>query len=137
MDDEFGVKRELLFENIDPHYIEAFEKINADPSHYLMVVELQEEESAPKRVVGTCHLTFLPSLVFIGTTRLQVEAVRVASSHRGKGIGEVMMKWAIDYGKEGGAKIIQLTIDKKRQKAHKFYERLGFQATHEGMKYLV
>lgn len=134
-EDELAMQRELFSERLDQRYVAAFQKINTDQNHYLMIVEAQEDAAPKKAIVGTCHLTLLPSLTFMGSTRLQIEAVRVAVSHRGKGIGKWMMKAAIDYGKSQGALLFQLTTNRKRQKAKQFYECLGFQATHDGMKY--
>ncbi len=132
LEDDFGSVRENASYNIDQAYIDAFERIDSDPAQYLMVVE--EYES---KVIGTCQLTLIPSLTFVGSTRLQIEAVRVAQSYRGKGIGEWMIRQAIEYGKAKGASIIQLTTNKERLRAQKFYESLGFQSTHEGMKILL
>jgi GNAT superfamily N-acetyltransferase len=129
-DDELAQSRES--QNVyDPHYADAFHHINADPNHYLMVVERGAE------IVGTCHLTVIPSLSFIGSTRLQIEEVRVVKKYRSKGVGEWMIKSAIDYGIRHGAKIVQLTANKKRDRAHSFYEKLGFEASHEGMKLYI
>jgi GNAT superfamily N-acetyltransferase len=126
-DDELAQSRES--QNVqDQAYVDAFNHINADPNHYLMVVEDGAE------IVGTCHLTVIPSLSFMGSTRLQIEEVRVRKKYRSKGIGEWMIKAAIDYGVQYGAKIVQLTANKKRVRAHSFYEKLGFEATHEGLK---
>ena len=85
-------------------------------------------------VIGTCHLTLMPSLTFSGSTRLQIEAVRVKQSIRGQNLGSKMIEFAINWGKEYGATIIQLTTNKKRPDALRFYEKLGFKASHEGMK---
>ncbi|MEM9243963.1 MAG: GNAT family N-acetyltransferase [Pseudomonadota bacterium] len=126
--DEFGKTREQASENIDQRYLEAFDKINNDPNQYLMVVEMDNQ------IIGTCHLTILPSLTFTGATRMQIEAVRVRAQYRGQNIGAWMINEAIDYGKANGATIIQLTSNKQRQEAIKFYKKLGFKATHQGMK---
>lgn len=126
--DELGQIRESLAETLDPRYIEAFHHVDNDLNHYLMVVELDQE------IVGTCHLALLPSLSFHGSTRLLIEEVRVAKKYRRQKFGEWMMKEAIAYGREKGASIIQLTTNKKRSRAKQFYEKLGFEATHEGMK---
>jgi GNAT superfamily N-acetyltransferase len=129
-DDELAQSRES--QNVhDQRYIDAFHQINADPNHYLMVVERGAE------IVATCHLTVIPSLSFVGSTRLQIEEVRVRKKYRSMKIGEWMIKAAIDYGVQYGAKIVQLTANKKRVRAHSFYEKLGFEATHEGMKLYV
>lgn len=127
-EDELGATREHLTEILDPRYVKAFHLIDQDPQQYPMVVEQAKE------IIATCHLTIMPSLTFTGSTRMQIEAVRVAGSMRGQKIGEQMMQEAIAYGKDKGASIIQLTTNKKRPRAKQFYERLGFEATHEGMK---
>src|SRR3990167_9535877 len=81
VEDELGKKREFLNKESEQYYLEAFKKIDADFNHYLMVIELEN------KLVGTCHLTLLPSLTFRGVTRLQVESVHVAESFRGNGVG--------------------------------------------------
>lgn len=129
LEDELGQTREKLSTPLDKHYVDAFHKIDADPNQYLMIVNLGTE------VVGTCHLTIMPSLSFMGKTRMNIEAVRVSALHRGQKIGEWMINAAIEYGKSKGASIFQLTTNKKRTRAKQFYERLGFIASHEGMKY--
>ena len=131
LDDELGQKREATDGQLDDRYIHAFHCIDTDPNQYLMVVTSSDE------IVGTCHLTLMPSLTFLGSTRLQIEAVRISASHRGQKIGEWMINEAFDFAKVNGACIIQLTTNKQRTRAVKFYERLGFEATHEGMKYYI
>ena len=127
-EDELGQTRECDGSELDMRYIEAFNRIDADPNQYLMV-EVEADE-----LVGTCHLTMMPSLTFTGTTRLQIEGVRVKESCRGQKIGEWMMQEAIQYGKSKGASIIQLTTNLERPRAKSFYERLGFVSSHVGMK---
>lgn len=127
LEDELGKTRESKAA-LDDRYTKAFHKIDADPNQYLMVVENEDE------IVGTCHLTIMPSLTFVGSTRMQIEAVRVAEKYRGQKIGKWMFDQAIAYAKENGAAIIQLTTNKKRPKAKHFYEKLGFEASHDGMK---
>jgi GNAT superfamily N-acetyltransferase len=85
-------------------------------------------------IIGTCHLTIMPSLTFIGSTRMHIEAVRVTGKYRGQKIGSWMFDQAISYAKENDVSIIQLTTNKKRPKAKHFYEKLGLTASHEGMK---
>ena len=128
LEDELGRTRERLEQEIDQRYINAFHRIDADPNQYVMVVELNSE------IVGTCHLTLIPSLTFIGSTRLQIEAVRMSEKYRGRRVGEWMINAAIEHAKSHGALIIQLTTNKKRARAKKFYKNLGFEPTHEGMK---
>lgn len=130
-EDQLGQVREALWDMSLMKYQKAFERIDADPHQYLMVVENQNE------IVGTCHLTILPSLTFEGSTRLQIEAVRVAEKCRSQGIGQWMIDQAIEYGKANDASVIQLMSDKRRDKALNFYDRMGFKATHEGMKILL
>ncbi len=85
-------------------------------------------------VIGTLQLTLLPGLSRGGALRAQIEAVRIASSRRGQGLGEELFRWAIDESRQRGAVIVQLTTDASREGAHRFYERLGFVASHVGMK---
>ena len=126
--DELGKNREELSEVLDKRYIDAFALIDSDPNQFLMVAEEDGE------IIATCHLTIMPSLTFIGQTRLQIEAVRVASRLRGSGVGHKMMEEAMLYGKSRGASIAQLTTNKQRPLAKRFYEKLGFEASHIGMK---
>ena len=127
-DDKLGRTREQADDEVAQNYLDAFAKIDSDPNQYLMVLENDGE------VIGTCHLTLMPSLTFSGSTRLQIEAVRVDRRIRGQNLGQQMIKVAINWGKEHGATIIQLTTNKERPDALMFYEKLGFKATHEGMK---
>ena len=85
-------------------------------------------------MAGTFQLSFLPGLARRGALRAQIEAVRVAAGARGGGLGAAMMTWAIDESRRRGCALVQLTSDKSRTDAHRFYQRLGFTATHEGMK---
>lgn len=128
LEDELGQSRESKSIHLNENYIKAFHKIDSDSNQYLMVV------SNDDKIVGTCHLTIMPSLTFIGSTRMQIEAVRVALQHRGEKIGRWMFDQAILYAKEQECSIIQLTTNKKRSRAKNFYEKLGMQASHEGMK---
>ncbi|MDP1975210.1 MAG: GNAT family N-acetyltransferase [Alphaproteobacteria bacterium] len=128
LEDEFGRHREVLTKNLDQCYIDAFHKIDADPNQYLMVVQSHLE------IIGTCHLTIMPSLTFKGSTRMQIEAVRILQKYRRRGVGKWMMNAAIEYAQLKGALIVQLTTHKNRLEAKKFYESIGFESTHEGMK---
>ncbi|MCR9192731.1 MAG: GNAT family N-acetyltransferase [Gammaproteobacteria bacterium] len=127
-EDDLGQSRERVGTTPDQRYIDAFHRINDDPNQFLMVVTLNDI------TVGTCHLTIMPSLTFTGSTRMQIEAVRVSSKHRGQKIGKWMMNAAIDYATAQGATILQLTTNLKRPRARAFYERFGFEAGHVGMK---
>ena len=127
-DDFLGSQREQTSEPLPQSYFAAFEQIDRNPNHELLVAELDGE------VIGTLHLMFLPSLSYQGGLRAQIESVRVAASHRSRGIGKQLVEFAILRAKERGAHIIQLTTEKNRVAAHRFYERLGFAASHLGMK---
>lgn len=127
-EDELGQTREDSSPEINSRYIDTFHKIDADPNQYLMVVEDDGE------IIGTCHLSIMLSLTFKGAPRMQIEAVRIDEKYRGKKFGEWMMSAAIDYGRSRGVSIVQLMTNKERVLAYKFYERIGFEATHEGMK---
>jgi GNAT superfamily N-acetyltransferase len=127
--DQLGATRDGVRDETDREaYEQAFGAIDADPGHLLLVAESGGE------VVGTIQLSFLPGLARRGALRAQIEAVRVAESTRGSGLGGAMMTWAIDEARRRGCALVQLTSDKSRTDAHRFYERLGFVASHEGMK---
>lgn len=128
LEDELGQIRESKDTSLDENYVKAFQKIDSDQNQYLMVVENRGE------IVGTCHLTIMPSLTFTESTRMNIEAVRVASKYRGQKIGSWMLDQTLLYAKERDVSIIQLTTNKKRSQAKHFYEKLGFEASHEGMK---
>lgn len=128
MDDALGKLREDASTPLDPAYLAAFEAIDRDPNQHLVVADRDGV------VVGTCQLTFLPGLSHRGMWRGQIEAVRIAASERGSGLGKAMMAWALDQCRARGCRQVQLTTDKRRHDAHRFYERLGFVASHEGMK---
>jgi GNAT superfamily N-acetyltransferase len=128
-DDEVSRARDgAISEAGDAAHWAAFDAIDADPRNELIVVE---EDGVP---VGTFQLTFTPSLSRGGSERMTIEAVRVRSDRRGSGVGRQMMAWALDRGREWGCRLAQLTTDKRRADAHRFYESLGFVASHEGMK---
>lgn len=128
--DKLGKLRENYQEPMPECYYTAFEIINSDPNQELMVVE---NENDPK-ILGTFQLTFIPYLSFQGKLRAQIENVFVQEDLTGQGIGKKMFEWAIERAKERNAHLLQLTSDKKRPRAIKFYEDLGFIASHEGMK---
>lgn len=106
----------------------AFEAIDADPNNELIVAELDGE------VVGTMQLTYIPGISRRGALRMQIEAVRITSALRGRGLGRQMMEWAVERGRARGCALVQLTTDKTRKDAHRFYDSLGFVASHEGYK---
>jgi len=127
--DKLGKLREDYQEPLPEKYYQAFENIDSDINQELIVIE--NEEYA---IIGTLQLTFVQYLTYQGGIRAQIEAVRIREDYREKGIGEKLIKWAINRSKEKGAHLLQLTTDKKRPDALKFYEKLGFTASHEGMK---
>lgn len=127
-DDELGREREDFQDPLPDLYLAAFEQIDQDPNQELIVVEEMGQ------VIGTLQLTFIPYLTYQGGIRAQIEAVRIHKDRRGDGLGEQMFKWAINRARERGAHLLQLTSDKKRPDALRFYEKLGFSSTHEGMK---
>jgi ribosomal protein S18 acetylase RimI-like enzyme len=128
MDDALGKLREDLRTPINPRFLDAFAAIWCDPNQLLAVADKDGE------VVGCLQITFIPGLSRLGIWRGQIEAVRVASTQRGSGVGRAMMLWAIERCHERGCGLVQLTTDKRRADAHRFYEALGFEASHEGMK---
>lgn len=128
-DDEVGALRESTAgDDLEP-YRHAFADIDADPNQLLVVVRRPDGD-----VVGTLQLTFLRTLARRGALRVQVEAVRVAGSERGAGLGQALLRWAADVGRARGAELAQLTTDRRRVDAHRFYERLGWVDSHKGMK---
>jgi GNAT superfamily N-acetyltransferase len=135
-DDQLGSNREDMSE-LAP-YEKAFDAIDADPAaHLLLVGDLTPSDGSGARLVATFQLSFLPGLSRRGSWRAQLEAVRVGSELRGQGVGAAMVEWAIDESRRRGCSLMQLTTDKSRTAAHRFYERLGFEASHEGMKLVL
>ncbi len=128
-DDELGKTRENYQIPLPKEYIDAFNNINSDDNQELIVVENEYSE-----IIGTLQLTFIQYLTYQGGIRAQIEAVRIRKDQRGIGLGKKMFVWAIQRAKEKKAHVLQLTTDKKRLKAIKFYEDLGFKSSHEGMK---
>ena len=128
-DDELGKTRENFKTPLPAEYLIAFENIDADSNQELIVVENENLE-----IIGTLQLSFIQYLTYSGGIRAQIEAVRIRKDKRGLGIGKRMFEWAIDRAKERNAHLLQLTTDKKRPQAFKFYEDLGFNSSHEGMK---
>lgn len=128
-EDVLGASRESpKGEPLPASYFAAFEEIERDPRSELVVAE------EGGRVVGCFQLTTLTHLSFRGSKSLQIENVHVTPALRSRGIGKRMMEWAIARAREQGCSWVQLTTNKARKDAHRFYERLGFKATHEGMK---
>lgn len=124
--DPLGSARE---DSTAPAYARAFEAIDRDPAQ-LLVVALDEADT----IVGTLQLSLIPGLSRQGALRAQIESVRVGEPARGSGLGTALLEWSIDHARAQGAGLVQLTTDKSRTRARDFYERLGFIASHEGMK---
>ena len=127
-DDELGAKRESYIQPLPTQYYQAFDAIDEDKNNYLIVVE------SAKKIIGTLQLTIIPYLTYQGGKRALIEGVRIDRSYRGQGLGQKMFQWAIQKAKDKGCHVIQLTTDKKRPEALAFYLKLGFIASHVGMK---
>ncbi|MFI5834642.1 GNAT family N-acetyltransferase [Micromonospora sp. NPDC051300] len=125
-DDVLGRTRDLP--QVDEAYERAFADLDADPRNLMIVADDGGE------VVGCFQITYIPGLGRHGAERSLIESVRVRSDRRGRGLGGAMMRWAIDQARARGCTLVQLTTDKKRADAHRFYRDLGFVASHEGMK---
>lgn len=125
-DDPLGAQRESP-DDLTP-YLAALERLNADPHQHLMVAVREG------RVVGTLQLSIIPGLSRRGSTRSIVESVRIHADERGSGLGTQLIEWAIDASRRHGCRLVQLTSDRTRTDAHRFYERLGFKASHLGFK---
>ena len=124
-DDVLGSTRE--HPDLGP-YLEAFAQIDADPNQFVIVGRDGDA------VVATLQLSILATMTHGGATRAQIESVRVDSAQRGAGVGEAMCRWAIAMAAQRGCTMMQLTTDHRRPEAKRFYERLGFIASHHGMK---
>nr|WP_106965090.1 GNAT family N-acetyltransferase [Amycolatopsis orientalis] len=125
-DDQLGATRDSPAD-LEP-YLQAFKTIAADPNQLLVVA------TANDRPLATLQLTIIPGLARRGALRGQIEAVRVHRDHRGSGMGAQLVQWAIDESRRRGCNLVQLTSDTTRTAAHRFYERLGFVASHTGFK---
>lgn len=126
-DDEFGAEREDTGDHT--RYEKVLDLLSRDRTHLLAVVT---DEAG--RVVGTEQLTIIPGLSRAGTTRLQIEGVRIARTERSGGLGTAMLEWAHEHGRTRGATLAQLATDASRTRAHAFYERLGYAPSHIGYK---
>ena len=127
-DDQLGQARDDARLPLDRRYLDAFAAIERDPNQLLVAVE------EAGTVIGCFQITFIPGISRRGAWRGQIESVRVARAKRGAGIGTAMFEWAIAECRRRGCSLVQLYTDKGRTDAHRFYERLGFKASHEGMK---
>ena len=127
-DDAIGRSREDAGLPLDDRYDSAFDALNDDPNQLMAVAE------ADGGVAGCLQISFIPGLTRLGMWRGQIEGVRIAASHRGDGLGQNFLEWAIGECRKRNCGLVQLSTDKMRPDALRFYERLGFRATHEGMK---
>ncbi|QGH37016.1 GNAT family N-acetyltransferase [Gracilibacillus salitolerans] len=126
--DRLGKTRENYTHPLPKQYIKAFEAIQSDTNNELIVAVLEGH------IIGVLQITFTPYITHQGGWRATIEGVRTDESVRGKGIGSKMITWAIERAKTRNCHLVQLTTDKTRTDALRFYEKLGFQATHEGLK---
>lgn len=127
-DDPLGARRESFSDPLPDSYLAAFDAVQRDPNNELIVAETDGV------VIGVLQLTFIPHLTHRGGWRALIEGVRVSSSARSGGTGGAMMRWAIERARQRGCVMIQITTDKTRDDAFRFYQRLGFVASHHGMK---
>ena len=127
-DDDLGAGREDASVPLNPRYLAAFEAIEQDSNQFLAVVEQDSQ------LAGCLQLSFIPGLSRRGMRRGQIESVRIASAFRGAGLGHAMFEWAIEQCRIQGCELVQLTTDRARPDARRFYESLGFKASHDGMK---
>ena len=127
-DDELGAQREDTSKTINKAYLSAFSHIAPDPNNELVVVK------AENKIAGMLQLTYIPYLTHIGSWRCLIEGVRIHRDFRAQGLGTKFFEWAIHQAQKKGCNLVQLTSDKRRPDAIRFYEDLGFKATHEGFK---
>lgn len=126
--DPLGAQRERFEEPLPRAYLDAFAAIEKDPHNDLLVAR------RGGRIIGVLQLTLIPNLTYEGGWRAQIEGVRIAAEARGQGIGRALVDQAIETAKRAGCHLVQLTSDKRRPDALRFYESVGFKPTHEGMK---
>ncbi|KUL26998.1 GNAT family N-acetyltransferase [Streptomyces regalis] len=125
-DDPLGAQRESP-DDLTP-YLAALERLSSDPNQHLIVAVRED------RVVGTLQLTIIPGLSRRGATRSIIESVRIHAAERGNGLGTQLIEWAVAESRRQNCQLVQLTSDNTRTDAHRFYERLGFTASHVGFK---
>lgn len=126
--DKLGAQREDTALPTNAKYYAAFEQISGDPNNELVIAEFDG------KLVGMLQLTYIPYLTHVGSWRCLIESVRIDEKYRGKGFGKQMFEYAIEKARSKGCKLVQLTSDKQRPEAIRFYKKLGFVATHEGLK---
>ena len=127
-DDPLGATREQCTDPLPTAYHKAFEHIDNDPNNELIIATHHDE------TVAMLQLTYIPYLTHQGSWRCLIEGVRVHSQYRSQGVGKLLFEWAINRARLKGCQLLQLTSDKQRTDAIRFYQQLGFVASHEGMK---
>ncbi len=126
--DKLGAQREDATLPINANYSTAFAHISRDPNNELLIAEFEG------KLVGMLQLTYIPCLTYVGSWRCLIEGVRIDETYRGKGLGKQMFEYAVQIARTRGCKLVQLTSDKQRPDAIRFYEKIGFTATHVGLK---
>ena len=132
VDDQLGSSREDPSLPINQQYLDAFEIIKNDQNNELIVIESDDSETTS--IIGILQLTYIPYLTYKGSWRCLIEGVRIHKDYRGQGFGTQLFEWAIQRAKQKHCNIVQLTSNKTRVEALRFYESLGFKASHEGFK---
>lgn len=127
-DDDLGRNRELISDSVPAEYLQAFKEIDSDNNNELIVGESEGS------ILAVLQITYIPNLTLQGTKRAQIEGVRVSSTLRGQGVGQSLFNFAFERARKRGCKLVQLTTNKTREDAIRFYEKIGFKCTHEGMK---
>lgn len=127
--DPLGQTREQVGDELPDSYWRAFDAIEHDPNNILIVAELGG------RIAGTLQLTYIPGLTYTGGERAQIEGVRVSAELRGHGVGQALVGHVIELARERGCRVVQLTTDRQRPDAIRFYQKIGFRPSHMGMKY--
>lgn len=129
-DDPLGAARETPGgQDVPEAYFTAFTAIEKDAGNFLIVADIDGE------VAGTLQLTYIPGLTHTGGERAQIEGVRVAAEHRGTGVGQALITWAIERARARGCRVVQLTTDRQHPEAIRFYQKIGFRPSHMGMRY--
>ncbi|RAY13612.1 GNAT family N-acetyltransferase [Actinomadura craniellae] len=128
-DDPLGSTREEPGTDLPEAYWKAFDAIEKDANNAIIVAEIDGA------IAGTFQLTYIPSISHTGGERAQIEGIRVAPEHRGRGIGQIMIDWAIEQARARGCRVVQLTADRQRTNAIRFYQKIGFRPSHMGLKY--
>ena len=128
-DDFLGSTREAAGDELPEAYWRAYDAIERDPNNALIVAEIDGT------IAGTLQLTYIPGLTYTGAERAQLEGIRVAAEQRGQGVGQAMIGWVIEQARKRGCRVIQLTTDRQRPDAIRFYQKIGFTPSHMGMKY--